>query len=154
MLSPHAPAHFMVSLLASSTAWAIRSNARYLSSSFAHFRATSRPTSRSVSTQLRRVARRRSPTSSIVLFPSNSQVEDNFPEGLKIADPVQKCCAEMMSVLVMSRIRHAVIVPQPLGAGQERAAKISRKIVAGQQYLSGWWKRQRNCPLSGIRSSA
>jgi len=34
-----------------------------------------------------------------------------------------------MSVLVMSRIRHAVIVPQPLGAGQERAAKISRKIV-------------------------
>src|ERR1700740_2728490 len=35
-----------------------------------------------------------------------------------------------------------------------RAAKISRKIVAGQHSLSGWWRRERNCPLSGIRSSA
>ena len=43
---------------------------------------------------------------------------------------------------------------ESLGAGQERAAKISRKIVAEQQYLSGWWKHQRSCPLSGIRSSA
>src|SRR6516164_1304367 len=62
-----------ISLLASSTALAIRSNARYLSSSFTHFAATSRPASRLVSTRLRRLVRRRLPTSSIVLFPSNSR---------------------------------------------------------------------------------
>src|SRR5262249_29363615 len=34
----------------------------------------------------------------------------------------------------------------------KKSGPISRKIVAGQQYLSGWWKRERNCPFSGIRS--
>jgi hypothetical protein len=28
-------------------------------------------------------------------------------------------------------------------------AKISRKIVAAQRYLSGWWKRQRKLPFIG-----
>ena len=28
----------------------------------------------------------------------------------------------------------------------------SRKIVVGQQWLSGWWKRERNCPLRGTKS--
>ena len=41
-----------------------------------------------------------------------------------------------------------------VAAEVREATKISRKIVARQQYLSGWWKPQRYCPLSGIRSSA
>src|SRR5215472_6058178 len=52
------------------------------------------------------------------------------PSPAVSSPPVQKCCAEMMSV----------------------SLRGSRKIVVGQQSLSGWWKRERNCPLSGIRS--
>src|SRR5215472_16626948 len=44
--------------------------------------------------------------------------------------PVQKYWAEMMSVSV----------------------RRSRKIVVGQLWLGEWWKRERNCPLSGTRS--
>jgi hypothetical protein len=59
-------------------------------------------------------------------------------------------------MLVMSRIRQAAIVPlayvsmvedpalRPVTIARswpKRAAKISRKILAGQQSLSGWWKR-------------
>ena len=31
----------------------------------------------------------------------------------------------------------------------KRAATISRKIVAGQPYLSGWWKREAELPFTG-----
>jgi len=68
-------------------------------------------------------------------------------------DAVAIARAAGFGVLVMSRIRHAAIVPNR-SEPAKRAAKISRKIVAGQRYLSGWWKHWRNCPLSGIRSSA
>ena len=39
-----------------------------------------------------------------------------------------------------------------LTLNRSEPAKISRKIVVGQQHLSGWEKRERNCPLPGTRS--
>ena len=78
--------------------------------------------------------------------------------GLEPAGPV----APMRSRSLGRRVSECWMSPHPscgdcpltARSRPKRAAKISRKIVAGQQWLSGWGKRQRNCPLSGIRSSA
>jgi len=45
------------------------------------------------------------------------------------------------------KYRALLRIAKALGAGQERVGKISRKIVAGQQYLSGWWKTPAELPF-------
>jgi len=79
--------------------------------------------------------------------------------GLETAGPG---CHDAVAIARTAGFRMRVMSPHPscgdcpltARSRPKRTAKISRKIVVGQQYLSGWGKRERNCPLSGIRSSA
>src|SRR5215471_6376796 len=56
-------------------------------------------------------------------------------------DAVAIARAAGFRVLVMSPHPSCGDCPLTARSRPKRAAKISRKIVAGQQYLSGWWKR-------------
>jgi len=60
--------------------------------------------------------------------------------GLETAGPgcYDAVGAAGFRMLVMSRIPHAAIVPLTARSRPKRAAKTSRKIVVGQQWLSGW----------------
>ena len=66
----------------------------------------------------------------------------------------QSASDHIVSVATIGIVRLAACAATIAGMLPAGISKISRKIVAGQQWLSGWGKRERNCPLSGISSSA